>query len=173
MPKAQNRTKKELEEHLLLHRTIDGNDCWNWTKSVLDRKRWNYGLVGYLGKAWLVHRVAAFLWLGFDLHSKRKVLHKCDNPKCFNPKHLFIGTIADNNRDMTRKGRVFHPFGTINSHAKLDESDVFLIRRSEQLGTPRRMLAAVFGVCKANIGRICIGERWGYLEKKGEKDGKD
>lgn len=53
----------------------------------------------------LAHRIAFELTTGARVRLPRMVLHRCDTPACFNPEHLFIGTAADNNRDMTAKGR--------------------------------------------------------------------
>jgi hypothetical protein len=60
----------------------------------------------YGTKGELVHRVAARLWLNYKPESGLFVLHKCDRPACFNPKHLFIGTQKDNMSDCSRKGRI-------------------------------------------------------------------
>jgi len=59
----------------------------------------------FCGRFEYVPRLAAHLWLGFDLKSTLKVLHRCDNPPCFNPKHIFIGTQSDNMRDCVSKKR--------------------------------------------------------------------
>jgi hypothetical protein len=72
--------------------------CWNWiTKS---RHEFGYGKIGYLGRRFDAHRVAAFLWLKLPIDSPAVVRHKCDNPSCCNPKHLEIGTQHDNILDM-------------------------------------------------------------------------
>lgn len=75
--------------------------CWNWTGARSE----GYGTIRFMGRVHKVHRVAAHLYLRFDLASPLKVLHSCDNPACFNPRHLFIGTQLDNVRDMISKGR--------------------------------------------------------------------
>jgi len=64
-----------------------------------------YGLVTVKRRGCLVHRLAAQLWLGFDPASGLCVLHRCDNPRCFSPEHLFFGTQTDNMDDKVAKGR--------------------------------------------------------------------
>jgi hypothetical protein len=89
------------------------NECWNWQAGKNPN---NYGLIS-LGMgirscrshSFLAHRVAYYLSTGVDPDTLC-VLHKCDNPPCCNPRHLFLGTRADNCQDMYTKGRNFiHP----------------------------------------------------------------
>jgi hypothetical protein len=78
------------------------DDCWLWTGS-LDLK--GYGTVRRRGKTARAHRVAYQLWVG-DIPNGLHVLHRCDLRSCCNPQHLWLGTHADNMRDMATKGRV-------------------------------------------------------------------
>lgn len=87
-----------LREHVRL--TESG--CWEWTRS---RTEAGYGRISWLGHVERVHRVVASLTLDLDLASNAVVCHRCDNPPCFNPDHLFIGTLSDNTQDMIAKGR--------------------------------------------------------------------
>ena len=80
--------------------------CWNWMASK-DGK--GYGKLRYLGRLEQVHRLSAHFYLRFDLKSTLHVCHHCDNPACFNPAHLFIGTRSDNQRDSVSKGRNYSP----------------------------------------------------------------
>ena len=79
----------------------ESTGCWNWTGSM----RGFYGSACFFGKMVAVHRISAHLYLGLPLDSPLHVLHRCDNPLCFNPKHLYIGTHQDNMRDRDSKGR--------------------------------------------------------------------
>lgn len=81
--------------------------CWNWTGSVNTK---GYGKLKIWDRQELrrrflgAHRVAYTTFVG-EIPSGIQVLHSCDNPKCINPEHLFLGTHADNMRDMSNKGR--------------------------------------------------------------------
>lgn len=74
-----------------------------------------YGSISIDGKAHYAHRMSYELHKGPIPHGM-VVCHKCDTPGCVNPEHLFISTIAGNNRDKTAKGR--HPFGVRNHCGK-------------------------------------------------------
>lgn len=81
------------------------DECWPWL-GLLNRA--GYGKFQFAtNKPRLAHRVALHLESGVDLDADYVVLHRCDNPRCVNPKHLSIGTHADNVKDMALKGRAW------------------------------------------------------------------
>lgn len=78
-------------------------ECWEWST------RTNYHPMGYErmrveGRQWMVHRLSWVIHNG-PIPAGLCVLHRCDNPPCVNPAHLFLGTNLDNNRDRDAKGR--------------------------------------------------------------------
>jgi hypothetical protein len=75
--------------------------CWEWTRS---RSKKGYGQIWIVDKFFRVSRVAHEIYIG-PIPEGLNVLHSCDNPPCFNPKHLFAGTQGDNVRDSVKKGR--------------------------------------------------------------------
>ncbi len=86
------------------------------------------------------------------------VLHRCDNPPCVNPSHLFLGTRAENSADMVAKGRQAR--GERHWNAKLTEDDVAEIRRRVASGERQRTLARAFGVSNALVCLIVNGRKW-------------
>ena len=89
-----------IEERLLKHRTISASGCWEWS-GYLGPK--GYGHIFFERKNQRVHRVAWRIFVG-KIPEGRMVLHECNNPKCFNPLHLKLGTNSDNMKDSWRAG---------------------------------------------------------------------
>lgn len=128
--------------------------CWLWQGK---RNRYGYGLILRGNGKWIgAHRLAATLFIREPLPAEF-VCHRCDNPSCVNPAHLWIGTPRENTQDMMRKGRA--AVGTRNSAAKLTLEDVALIRAHPQ--TPARHFANRFGVDPKTIRNCRFGRTYG------------
>lgn len=94
------------------------------------------------------------------------VLHRCDNPACVRPDHLFLGTNADNVRDMDSKGRRVNAQhrGEDHANARLREADVLRIYAEAMARTrPQHAIARDFGVCLATVNHIKTGRLWAHL----------
>jgi hypothetical protein len=142
------------------------DECWNWTGRICR----GYGSFYRDGKSTVASRVAYQLEVG-AIPPKMCVCHHCDNKRCVNPAHLFLGTHAENMGDMSAKGRTARTCGERNGQAKLSEADVRSIkgrltgRRGEQTE-----LAAEYGVNPSTISDIAVGRNWGHvLVTTGEK----
>lgn len=82
------------------------NGCWEWIGAMSNT---GYGIVKHLGKRIGAHRASWIIHFGEINDIKMFVCHKCDNRKCINPDHLFLGTNSDNMRDCYQKGRMVIP----------------------------------------------------------------
>ena len=78
-----------------------GDGCWEWQGAMANR----YGAFKLAGRQIGAHRLALQLGGEEDIPSGMVVCHRCDNPRCVRPDHLFVGTRSDNSQDMSRKGR--------------------------------------------------------------------
>jgi hypothetical protein len=154
--------RETVERRLLDKRSIEG-DCWIWTGTVNSRgygECANPATPSGLNPRGRVHRVAAWLWLDFDLASQLHILHRCDHPLCFNPEHLFVGTASDNMRDMAAKGRHRGPRGETHHKAKLTADQVREVRRLRSEGLTYQRIGDAFGVTKQQVGNIVGGSQW-------------
>lgn len=134
--------------------------CWLWTGATTPA---GYG-VGSIGRRYIrAHRLAWILFNG-PIPQGKFVCHSCDNPRCVNPDHLFLGDPADNTHDMRAKGRQFNPLGERSHFAKLTEADVRAIRSEYATKrTPMRILAARYQVSRATISDIVRLRSWRHL----------
>lgn len=129
--------------------------CWLWTAAQAD----GYGRFGR-GSA-LAHRVSYELHNGpipeGEGYHGTCVCHSCDNRLCVNPAHLFLGTQADNVRDMHSKQRGSRP----PSHAKLTRECASAVRCLRVTGQyVQRELAELFGCSRENVAAILAGRSW-------------
>lgn len=131
--------------------------CWLWRGSKNEK---NYGQMSVNSKPRLASRVSWQVHYG-DIPKGLNVCHKCDNPPCVNPEHLFLGTQQDNVTDMMLKGRIKndHKIGS-RHNVKLTESQVLEIRASSESGVS---LAARFGVTKTTISDVRTRKSWADL----------
>ena len=122
---------------------IKTTSCWLWNGS---RSRKGYGEFGFRNSNILAHR---FSWLQSygSIPKNKMVLHKCDNPPCVNPEHLWIGTAQENTNDMISKGR------QKCTPKKLSESQVKQIREMVLIGFLQKELAQKF-----NVGNMTISD---------------
>lgn len=144
----------------LQHKKV--GDCWEWIGAV---EKDGYGVFHAVIDGILYKRAHRFSWA---FHSKSHVpkgmlvCHSCDNPRCVNPAHLWLGTYADNHEDMTRKGRRrIEAKGELAHKAKLTEDQVKLILID---GRPYAQIAADYGVAGTTITSIKNRESWTHIE---------
>lgn len=141
---------------------LSTSGCWEFVGAISD----GYGTIRYNGRVHKAHRVAWEVENG-PIPNDLCVLHKCDNTKCCNLEHLFLGTKKDNSDDMIAKGRDWHESewvrGELNGHAKLKEEDVIEIRNLLEKGYTQQFIADEFGVSREAISRIKTGRNWGWL----------
>ncbi len=131
--------------------------CWEWGGW---RDDGGYGRLKVAGRKWRAHRIAWLFWRG-EIPEGLCVLHRCDNPPCCNPVHLFLGTQADNISDCVAKGRQVHFRGEDHVRAKLTWAKVREIRARHAAGEAGyKVLAREYGVGRTAIQKIVKAERW-------------
>jgi len=117
------------------------DECWEWTGCLHPT---GYGLL----QARELGRLKRAHVLSYEIHKGSLnglwCLHKCDNRKCVNPRHLFAGTREDNTKDMINKGR--EASGIKNGQAKLNPSMIVAMRQKRADGNIYRDIAKEFGV---------------------------
>jgi hypothetical protein len=128
--------------------------CWLWDGFLSPR---GYGKVLHNKKRWRAHRLAYALYIG-EIPEGFFVCHKCDNPTCVNPQHLFLGTAQDNMDDMVTKERSMR--GTAHHKSKITESDVLKIRADKR---SQQAIADEYGLSQTGVGLIKNRINWRHV----------
>lgn len=125
---------------------------WNGLKTV-----GGYGRLNCAGEMRLAHRVAYELYVG-PVPDGVWVLHRCDCPPCVNPAHLFLGNVADNNRDKAEKGRA--PKGETHPNAKFSEEQIRAMFADKR---PYNDIVADYGISKPHLSGLKNGKFWRHV----------
>lgn len=148
----------------LARRLLDGSEsnretnCIEWKRYIRPN---GYGYISVGNVSVSVHRLAYEVWTG-PIPEGMLVCHRCDNRRCINPAHLFLGSHSDNSRDAVSKGRfpTHRPprlSGASHPQAKLTDEEVRQIRRRLHAGESGVVLARQYGVTPTQISRIKRG----------------
>ena len=150
------RRLKPLRERFFGKVDISG-DCWQWLGY---RAPSGYGLFWTGKRDERAHRVSWQFHNG-PIPDGLHVLHHCDNPPCVNPGHLWLGTDADNVRDKVKKNR--HCYGSLHYKAKIDESDVLVIRELRSASTSVKALSWFFEISEQTIYQVSQRRTWRHI----------
>jgi hypothetical protein len=168
--RGKQRTVKPLSERFWSKVAMGSDDeCWNWQAAVA---KVGYGAIG-LGRKHegiaFSHRVAWTLTYG-PIPDGLYVLHRCDNRRCCNPAHLFLGTHADNMQDAKQKGRLVFQAqpermvrGERHPRATLNDAIVRKIRELRAAGLTHAEIATRTGATKANVFYVASGRSWNHV----------
>ena len=148
---------KTLEERFFSKVNKIENGCWEWTayihKSGCGRLKINNTTVDS-------YRFSYELHFGI-IENDLCVCHSCDNRKCVNPEHLFLGTRKENNQDRTYKGRSCK--GSKRKNAKLTEENIIEIKDLLSKGFQQKEIAEKYNISKPIISDIKTGKRWKHV----------
>lgn len=138
----------------------DGDSCWGWTGALIST---GYGLISVRGELTLAHRYSYTVNVS-PIPDGLHVLHRCDNPKCVRPDHLFLGTNNDNIADRVAKGRGRGPrpglAGEKNRNAKLTADAVRRMRILAASGVSHLAISKQFSVSRTTANRIINRKSW-------------
>ena len=133
------------------------NGCWMWDGPM---GTYGYGVIGANNKLLMAHRISETIARGDP--GPLYVCHRCDNPRCVNPDHLFAGTQDDNMKDMVCKGRSCR--GEKSGHAKLTADKVRKARELVVSGEQtQQAIAREYGVIEATLNQAIHGRSWSHV----------
>lgn len=143
----------------LLESIPNDDSCIEWTRG---RNEKGYGEVRHQGIPRLAHRAAYHVAIG-PIPEDMGVLHKCDNPPCVRPSHLFTGTHLENMQDCARKNRAISPYGEHHHFAKVTSQQVLEIRSLRLAGYILKDLAKRYGITIAAAHHIITRKTWRHI----------
>ncbi len=138
------------------------NGCWEW-QGYRDKDGYgNFGVKVAGNRPYWPVRAHRYAWMQVhgEIPNGMVVCHRCDNPSCVNPEHLFLGTPADNMHDRDKKGRARDSRGEKSGNHKLTEKDVHAIRSS---CLSRAELARMYNLNWQTVADIVARRRWRHV----------
>jgi hypothetical protein len=168
-----------LKERLLKKKKIK-KSCWEWQGFIMPN---GYGRMSFKGKDQYVHRLSFAAFIG-EIPKGKIICHSCDNRKCINPKHLWIGTFKENTQDACTKGKMkgfsrkvhseesknkmrkphnINRKGEKHPNAILDENKVKEIRNLFSQGLTRKEISEIFKITKNCVKDVVLRRSWKHI----------
>lgn len=154
-------------EYILNNSIVTDSGCWEWQRG----RSHGYGYVDIRRQRYRLHRLSHELFNG-EVPGNLFVCHRCDNPPCCNPEHLFLGTQADNMRDAANKCRIPRGHaaslthrGVLNGHCKLTEEQVLEIRSLRGTAS-QKSIGERFGISQHAVSQIHRRKLWKHLPEE-------
>ena len=164
MPKAFKSYTERFNEKLVKRL----NGCWEWTAGL---NYDGYGCFCYNGNSRPAHRFSYTLHVGI-IPEEIMVLHKCNNRKCVNPEHLYLGNNSNNMMDCVASGNFHSPFSIVGEDhpgtTKLTNNDVISIKCLLRDGVQQILIADMYNIDRSNISRINTGKIWSHIKLNDE-----
>lgn len=142
---------------VLSNYTVSKSGCWNWN-GVINTD--GYGMACYQGEQVRAHRLSLLNHLGLE-GSELLALHHCDNRRCINPDHLYLGTNQDNSNDMVNRDRANPLRGEDSALSKITEEQAASILIDTR---PHQKIAEDHSVSKSTVSSIKTGRRWKHIQ---------
>ncbi len=161
--------REKIRQRIKSKSRISKSGCWIWTGTLMKARKVNgrtflpYGVFNHKAKTYRAHRMSWTVFKG-EIPIGMLVCHKCDNPKCVNPNHLFIGSHQDNATDCAKKNRTRK--GNNSPVARLTTARVIAARKGYKPYSKThgcRAYARKYGVSDSEMVMAIHGDRWDHL----------
>jgi len=136
------------------------DNCWIW---IGTKNRRGYGKLSFRGNNTMPAHRASFILFNGNIPTGMCVCHSCDFPSCVNPKHLWLGTIQENNQDRMNKNRTL--FGELHPKSKLKIKDIIKIRKlNSDKNYSQLKISKLFKISSGHVNNIIKRRVWNHVE---------